>query len=127
MKKLTVKENLTPSQKVEKLIELQALERKIKPQIDKLKGELLEAMKSQDLEMMRTGSYTLSRAKRVTPKVVDFEAVKKYLDKNDIPYETKEVFEDYMTNTFKYLVEEGKEVEGLDTQETEYVSVRIKE
>lgn len=115
----------SPMQKAARLFELQTLMKEIKPEIEALKDDLLSAMQSNDTLTLKTGSYTLSRASRTTPKVVDYETLKESLIKSDIPFETIETFAPFMTDVFKRIVEEGKELEGLEALKTEYISIRL--
>lgn len=117
----------SPAVKAKKLMELQTLYKEIKPQIDELKAELLQVMQEQDVLTLKTGTYTLSRAKRITPQVVDFKILKDSLEKAEIEVITEEVFAPQMDVVFKQAIEEGREFEGLESKVTEYVSVRIKE
>jgi hypothetical protein len=59
--------------------------------------------------------------------VIDFELLQGALSANNIPFETKRVFDERMTPVFKTLIEEGREMPGLDSLITEYVSIRVKE
>ncbi len=119
----------SPMQKAEKLIELQAILKEIKPQIDELKADLLKVTQQLDVYTLKTGSYTISRAKRVTPHIVDFETLKSSLEKENIPFDTvvEESFAPFMIETFKKAIEEGRKLDGLEGVETEYISVRVKE
>jgi hypothetical protein len=124
---LLVKNNNSPMEKMGRLMELQAIVKKLKPEIDELKADLLKVTQDLDVYTLKTGKYTLSRAKRVTPQVVDFNLLKGSLDLADIPYETHEVFTPQMSVLFKQMVDENKELPGLEGLITEYISVRIKE
>ena len=97
---LSVKKD-SPIEKVKKLIELQAILKDIKPQIEVLKAELLAITQQSDVYILKTGDYTISRAKRITPQVVNFKQLKQSLDEADIPYMTEEVFTEQMTLVFK--------------------------
>lgn len=111
--------------KVSKLVELEKQLKIYKEQVAEIKEELLDTMQKNDVLTLKTGEYTISRAKRVTPQVEDYEKLKKSLDKEDIPYEVVEAFAPHMTETFKQIVKMGKQLDGLEAKETEYVSVRI--
>ena len=121
-----VDQQMTPADKVKRLISLQKLEKSLKPEIAKLKEELLDTMQKQDVLSLKTGSYTLFRAKRITPQVTNFEALKKDLEAHDIEVITEIVFAPQMNLVFKQAIEENKELKGLEGLETEYVSIRIK-
>ena len=115
----------SPMEKAAKLVELEVILKEIKQQIDEYKAELLQVTKELDVMTLKTGSYTISRAKRISPKVIDFDALKSSLEKADIPYVTQEVFGDQMKLVFKQLAEEKREMAGLEVQETEYLSIRV--
>lgn len=117
----------SPMGKARKLIELQAIVTELKPQIAELKADLLQTLLSLGVLTLKTEEYTISRAKRITPEVTNFKALVEELKKNKIPYGTQVVFADYMNVTFKKLIEDKRELDGLEAKETEYVSVRIKE
>lgn len=116
----------SPMQKVEKLMEYQAIVKDLKPKIDELKADLLKITQDLDVYTLKTGRYTISRAKKVTPKVIDFKQLKESLDKAEIPYITEEVFAEQMKLVFKQAIEEKRELEGLESLITEYISIRIK-
>lgn len=115
----------SPMAKAARLFELQTLLKEIKPEIDALKLDLLNVMQSLDVQTLKTGTYTLSKAKRITPRIEDFETLKKSLTEQQIPFETVETFAPFMTDVFKRAVEEGRKLDGLDALETEYVSIRV--
>ena len=117
----------SPAVKAKKLMELQTLLKEIKPQIDELKADLLQIMQEQDVLTLKTGTYTLSRAKRITPQVIDFKTLKKSLEDANIDVITEETFAPQMDLVFKQAIEEGRQFDGLESKETEYVSVRVRE
>lgn len=120
-----IKPNKNEISKVKRLVEIQAILKELKPELDSLKAELLETMQSNDVEMLRTGQYTLYRSKRITPQVTDYNALKSDLLAKDIEVITEEKFAPQMTEVFKQAIEEGKKLKGLEALETEYVGVRI--
>ena len=115
----------TAMAKAKRLFELKALIKEIKPEIDQLNAELLEVMQNNDTYTLKTGTYTLSRGKRITPQIEDFEALKKALDARQIPYQTVEAFSVNMKPVFQTLIENKDELEGLTGLETEYISIRL--
>lgn len=123
---ILVKNQNSPALKVKRLMELQELVNKAKPEIDRLKAELLQTMQEQDVLSLKTGSYTLSRAKRVTPQVVNYETLKKSLENEGIEVITQEIFAPQMDVVFRQAIEEGREFEGLEAKQTEYVAIRLK-
>lgn len=114
-----------PVDKAKRLMELQTIMKEIKPEIDQLKADLLGVMQGQDVFTLKTGSYTLSRSKRVTPQVVDFNTLKKSLEDAEIEVITETVFAPQMDIVFKQAIEEGKEFKGLEGKTTEYISIRL--
>lgn len=116
----------SPMQKVQKLIELQAIYKDIKPQIDELKAELLQITQELDVLTLKTGDYTITRAKKITPQVINYSLLKQTLIDQNIPFQIKETFADHMKETFKEAIKEGKELAGLEGLETEYITIRIK-
>lgn len=121
---LTQKAN-SPMEKAQYLVELQKMSFEIKKRIDEYKADLLQVTQDLDVLSLKTGAYTISRAKRITPQVVNFNLLKKSLDKADIPYMTEEVFSKQMDAVFKQAIEEKRELDGLEARETEYITVRI--
>lgn len=128
---MTKKTNITESnkspifRKVSTLVEIEAQVRVLKAQADEIKAKLLLVMQKDDVITLKTGTYTISRASRVTPQIEDFNKLRKSLDKADIPYDVVEAFAPHMSETFKQIVKSGKELDGLAVKETEYVAVRI--
>ena len=117
----------SPMQKVEKLMEYQAIVKDLKPKIDELKADLLKVTQDLDVYTLKTGRYTISRVKKITPRVIDFKTLKNSLDKAEIPYITEEVFAEQMKVVFKQAIEEKRELEGLEGLITEFISIRIRE
>lgn len=112
-------------EKAAKLVELEAVAKQVKAQIDQYSAELLEETKRLDVLQIKTGTYTISRVKKLLPKVTDFASLKNELDKAGIPYDTVETFADHMKQTFKQIAEEGRKLNGLEVAESEYVMIRI--
>ena len=117
----------SPMEKAQSLVELEIIVKKAKEKIEAYKKDLLEITKQLDVFTLKTGNYTITRTKRITPKITNFENLKKSLEQNSIPYETQEVFADFMKETFKQAIKEKKELDGLDALETECISVRTKD
>lgn len=110
----------TPNDIVFDLMRLESLEKKIKTTIDERKSQLLARMQELGVKQLKTDNYTLSLARRVTPKVIDFETVKQSLEDKNIPYTVKEVFGDEMKDVFKQV----QDLDGLEVKETEYLLIR---
>ena len=121
---LEIKAN-SPAEKAQALVQLEAIKKQINVRIAEYKTELLEVMQAQRALTLKTEDYTVTRAKRVTPQVVDFKLLKQSLDEANIPYETHEVFIDQMSIVFKQLIDDKKNMPGLEASETEYIMVRI--
>jgi CBS-domain-containing membrane protein len=113
--------------KAKHLYELLQLQKELKEQVDTYKEELLTVMQQSDTLSLKTGSYTLTRANRITPDVVDFRQLKKSLEKARIPFMTEEVFAPQMTVVFREAIKENRALAGLEAKETEYVSIRLNE
>ena len=112
-------------EKAAKLVELEAIAKQVKAQIDQYRAELLEETKRLDVLQIKTGTYTISRVKKLLPKVTDFTALKNALEQANIPYDTVETFADHMKQTFKQIAEDGRKLDGLEVAESEYVMIRI--
>ena len=117
----------SPMVKAKRLMELLALVKSVKPEIDELKADLLKVTQDLGVLTLKTEGYTISRAKRVTPEVTSFKLLKASLVENNIPFETEETFTKQMDVLFKKLIEDKRELDGLEGKETEYISVRVKE
>ena len=106
-------------------MKLQAIMKEIKPEIDELKADLLKITQDLDVLSLKTGEYTISRAKRITPKIEDYEMLKKSLTEAGLEVYTQEVFAPQMDVVFKQAIEEGRELKGLDSLVTEYITIRL--
>lgn len=115
---------LSQSQKAERLLKLADLKKQVETAYNALRDELLEETQRLGVLTLKTESYTITRARRVTPQVVDYKQLKETLEKEKIPYTVKEVFGDAMTEVFKQAIKEGRELEGLESKITEYITIR---
>lgn len=127
MNDLLVKNANSPMEKAAKIVELTQIIKQAKEIVDEYKVDLLKATQEMDVLTLKTGSYTITRAKKITPRVMDFKTLKASLDQADIPYEVEEAFTPQMTIVFKNIVKEGKKLEGLEALETEYIMIRTPE
>lgn len=118
-------DNLTLGEAADRLTKLATYKKQIETAYNAYRDKLLAATKQHDVLTLKTGSYTITRACRTTPKVEDYETLKVSLQKGNIPFTTKEVFGDEMTEVFKQAIKEGRELDGLSSTTTEYVSVRV--
>lgn len=116
--------DLIPTNDIQKLAELDVQYDKIKKQRDELRARLLEKAQELDVWSLKTGTYTLYRAKRLTPRVTSMKALKTTLEAEKIPYDTMEVFTPQTFAAFRLLAKEGRQLEGLEVQETEYVAIK---
>ncbi len=122
----------SPMQKAQKLVELGTEAKKLREQLAIIteqmqvyKDDLLKITQDLDVLTLKTGSYTISRAIRITPQVENFDKLKISLEKADIPVMIVEAFAPQMDEVFKEALKEGKEFDGLGKRETQYISVRI--
>lgn len=127
MNDLLVKDANSPMEKAQKVVELTNVIKEAKVIVEEYKADLLKVTQEMDVLTLKTESYTITRAKRITPKVVDFKTLKTSLDKEEIPYEVEEAFTPQMKVVFKNIVKEGRELDGLEALETEYIMIRTPE
>lgn len=115
---------LTQSEKAERMLKLADLKKQVETAYNAIRDELLSETQRLGVLSLKTESYTITRAKRITPKVEDYDTLKATLEKENIPYTTKEVFGDAMTEVFKQAIKDGRKLEGLSALETEYITIR---
>ena len=122
----------SPMQKAAKLVTLGAKAKELREELAKvtdemqpLKDDLLKITQDLDVLTLKTGSYTISRATRITPQVEDFKLLKQSLKKAEVPFVTQEVFAPQMEEVFKEALKENREFVGLGKKETQYISVRV--
>lgn len=120
-----VEGKLSPMQKAERLVKLATLKKQVTEAYNAIRDDLLQITQELDVYTLKTGTYTISRAKRVTPSVENFDTLKASLEKANIPYTTKTVFGDAMVEVFKQAIKDKMDLPGLEAQETEYVTVRV--
>lgn len=118
-------EKLTPMEAADQVIKLERLEKQVKTRMLELRAKLLTAMKDQDVISLKTGSYTTTRAVRRTLKIEDQATAIDALKKMNIEVVTEVVMADQMKPVLKQLLEEGKNVDGVQMTSTEYVSIRL--
>ena len=117
--------SLTPSQEAQQLVKLQVLEKDIKARIDASRLRLLKIMQDNDVLSLKTGEYTLFRTKRLTTTIVDQKQAIQCLKDMNVEVVTEVVLSDVMKLTYKGLIEQGKDIDGIATSNSEYVSVRV--
>ena len=118
-------EKLTPMEAADQVIKLERLEKQVKTRMLELRAKLLTAMKDQDVISLKTGSYTTTRAVRRTLKIEDQATAINSLKAMNIEVVTEVVMADQMKPVLKQLLEEGKNVDGVQMTSTEYVSIRL--
>lgn len=124
MNKLQTRKTL-PVDKARRLMELQALMKELKIEADELKADLLKTTQQLDVYTLKTGEYTISRVKKITPHVEDFETLKKALEEAEIEVYTEETFSPVMDVVFKQILADGKNIDGLEGKVTEFISIRL--
>lgn len=117
---------IVPAQAVDKILKLETLKKQIDSELKELRERLLLVMECNDVESIKTGAYTISRAERATIKVDDDLLAAESLRAMDIEVKTKTVLDDCMMPTVKELSKSGKLIEGVSTNITPYVSIRVK-
>lgn len=122
----------SPMQKAARLVELRTEEKKLRDKLALLveemqpyKDDLLKVTQDLDVLTLKTGSYTISRAIRISPQVEDYETLKASLEKAGVPVLVHETFMPQMDEVFKEALKEGREFEGLGKKETQYIAVRV--
>jgi hypothetical protein len=122
----------SPMMKAAKLVELGVIAKELREKLalitDEMqvyKDDLLKITQDLDVLSLKTGSYTISRAIRITPQVENFSKLKVSLEKAGVPVMVVEAFAPQMDEVFKEALKEGKEFDGLGKRETQYIAVRI--
>jgi len=123
---LLLDDKMTPAQLCEKSVKLAQLKKQIDAAYKEVQQKLLEKTQELDIYTLKTGTYTITRAKRITP-VIEFDTLKATLEAEKIPYTTKVVFGDQMADVFKQALKDGKKLEGLESKESEYITIRVRE
>ena len=126
MKTLTKSNPELPIKKIQRLAEIETQWQAIKKERDQLREELLVLTQKLDVYTLKTGKYTLFRAKRVTPHVLDFNVLEASLKAQDIPYEVETVFSPRTFLAFQKAIKQKIELDGLEAQETEYIVIKTK-
>jgi len=124
--KLQTSQNNLPIEKIKRLVELDKQYDTIKAERDQLRSDLLKVTQELDVLTLKTGEYTISRGKRLTPQVTSFETLKNSLTKANIPWDVIEVFAPHTINSFREVAKQGIELDGLEVKETQYISIRTK-
>lgn len=125
MNEIITQQTKTPAEMAARLVKLKEAKKMIDDELKEINEKLLEEMQRFDVLTLKTGQFTVSRAKRVTPKVMILEDVQGYFTDKGLPFTTKAVPDDVTMNTIKEMVKAGEMPDGVEAQETEYVSVRV--
>jgi hypothetical protein len=115
----------TPAEMALKLMKLKELKAEIDSQLKEINAKLLEEMSALGVLTLKTDQMTISRASRTTTKVVNLEEAQMYFKINGLQFATVQTPDDVTMNTIKLMVKDGKTPTGVETKETEYVSVRL--
>lgn len=116
---------LTPIEKATRYVKLIDIKKQIDQKYKEYRQELLELTKEMGVLTLKTEDITISRATRRTVKVTNDGVLKEELELRKIPIVEKTVLDmDYMKPVIDKLSQEGEVIPGLDTFETEYVTVR---
>lgn len=120
-----------PITKAKRFVELsqeaKILRDKLKVVNDELsiyRDDLLKSTQELGVYTLKTEDYTISRVRRITPIIEDFDVLKNTLEKENIPYETELVFKN-MDALFKDVIKQERELKGLGSRETQYIMVRV--
>jgi hypothetical protein len=117
---------LTAMEMAAQMVKLETLKKDVEARLRVIKQELLTTMQDLDVLTLKTGSYTLTRRMWKKAMVNDDEAAIKALEAMGVPTETKVVLDmGLMKIPVDNLLNEGKEIDGIELRETPYVSVRL--
>ena len=129
---------LNPTEKTEYFAKLTALKKRINAEYAILADELLQATKDLGIRSLKTDNYTLSRAKKISFKVIDLESAKADLASRSMPVKTVSVeqFDDPTMNMLKEYYkakenskevceEDPSDIKGIEKSHSEYITVRI--
>lgn len=116
---------LTPSEMAVKLVKLTQLKKQVDAEIQEYRDKLLEETRRNDVLTLKTGQYTISRCKRITPTLENLEDLRGWFTDMGLTFATKEVPEDWVMSTVRDSVKKGNIPEGISAQETEYVVVKV--
>ena len=126
-KKLSTKQDIAkPMEIAGEVMKLEQLKKQVDERLREYKRQLLEKMLELDVVQLKTGDYTLSRKQYKRVKVTNDEQATRDLEKMGVPVETKTVLDmNLMKIPLRNLLDEGKEIEGVEEVKTDYVSVRL--
>lgn len=119
---------LTGLELAQNIVKLEALKKEVAGRLEEMRSRLLVQLQEQDVMQIKTGSYTISKARRITTKVTDqikaIEFLKPRLGEANVM--TKLVLDmDYMKPVLDGIIEEGGTIDGVEQLVTEYPIVRL--
>ena len=118
----TTGKQITPMEAAKQMVKLEKLKKEVDVKLRDLKQYLLVTMKDLDVLTLKTGTYTLSRRTWKKAMVQDDDKAIAFLEKAQIPVETKTVLDmDFMKTPLDNLMKDGVQVDGVEYKETEYV------
>jgi hypothetical protein len=106
---------LKPSERVIKIIKLKALKKKLEIAIKEHEQAILQVMESSDVRKLETGDWILTRFPVTRTKVVNHALAITALKAMSVPVETQEVLHECMASVYKKMIEEGKEIDGIES------------
>lgn len=115
----------TPAQMAQKLLKLKDLKTTVETQLKEINAKLLEEMSALGVLTLKTEEMTISRAKRVTSKVENLADAQGFFKDKGLPFGVKMVANDVTMNMIKEMVKNGVMPDGVESSETEYVTVRV--
>jgi len=118
--------DLDANKKAEYFIKLTALKKRVNDEYNSIRAELLETTQKLGIEQLKTANYTITRAKRTTIDIYDHDLAGKELEKLGYTIKYQKKISDLSLPTVKEVAK-NKELAGVDTRETEYILVRVRE
>lgn len=106
------------------ILKLQALSKEIADRLKEKREALLEIMQKTKTLTLKTELYTISRAKRVSTTIVSESKLEKDLKTRGVPVDYERRLSEQTIKAVNQLVKEGQSVEGVQTRQTEYLSIR---
>jgi ribonuclease HIII len=117
--------SMTPMEMAEQYDQLIQLKAEIEVKYKAFRVALLEATKKHGVISLKTERYTITRQTRNTIKVTDHQTAIRELEDRNIPVQTKVVLDDeYMKPVYEELVKGGEFIPGIESFQTEFVTVR---
>ena len=115
----------TPAEMALKLVKLKELKAEIDGQLKEINIKLLEEMSALGVLTLKTDQMTISRASRTTSKVTNLADAQHYFKEKGLPFGVKMVADDVTMNVVKEMVKSGITPDGIEANNTEYVTVRL--